>query len=72
MGRSLGAQVEGHVLKGTRPEQEIINFVQTNQVNLIVLGSNLRQVTGRVFLGHRVDAILSQANCPVALVTTSN
>ena len=72
LGRSLGAQVEGHVLKGTRPEQEIINLAQTNQVDLIVLGSNLRQVTGRVFLGHRVDAILSQANCPVALVTTSN
>lgn len=72
LGRSLGAQVEGRVLRGTRPEQEILNFAQAHQIDLIVLGSNLRQVTGRVFLGHRVDAILAQANCPVALVTSNN
>lgn len=69
IGRSLGAQIEGHVLKGSRPEQEILDFANTHQVDLIVLGSNLRQITGRVFLGHNVDAILAQANCPVALIT---
>ncbi|MEY2855851.1 MAG: hypothetical protein RLZZ74_160 [Cyanobacteriota bacterium] len=69
VGRSLGAKIEGHVLKGSRPEQEILDFANTHQVDLIVLGSNLRQITGRVFLGHNVDAILAQANCPVALIT---
>lgn len=69
LGRTLGARTEGHVLKGSRPEQEILDFANNHQVDLIVLGSNLRQITGRVFLGHNVDAILAQANCPVALIT---
>lgn len=72
LGRSLGARVDNLVLKGNRPEREILNFAKANNVDLIVLGSDLRQVTGRVFLGHRVDAILSQANCPVALITSAN
>jgi nucleotide-binding universal stress UspA family protein len=38
-------------------------------VDLIVLGTSVRMVTGRVFFGHRVDAILNKANCPVALVS---
>ncbi|BAZ27633.1 sodium/hydrogen exchanger [Cylindrospermum sp. NIES-4074] len=39
------------------------------QQALIILGSNIRMVTGRVFLGHRVDAILNKAHCPVAVIT---
>ncbi len=72
LGRSLGARVNGCVVEGIRPEQEILEFARVNDVDLIVLGSDLRQVTGRVFLGHRVDAILSQANCPVALIISAN
>ena len=71
IGRSLGAQVNVRVLKGTRPESEILNFARTENVDLIILGSNIRMLTGRVFFGHGVDRILNKANCPVALVSST-
>jgi len=47
IGRSLGASVKTLVLKGTSPEREILTFARTEHVDLIVLGSNVRMVTGR-------------------------
>lgn len=67
--RSLGAQVKTCILQGTSPEMEILNFAAKEGFDLIILGSNIRMVTGRVFFGHRVDAILNKAQCPVAVIT---
>lgn len=67
---NLGANAEFRILDGRSPEREILNFADREQVDLIVLGTNLRLITGRVFFGHRVDAILSQANCPVAVLSS--
>lgn len=71
VGRLLGAKVNIRILSGTHPEREILKFSRTEGVDLIVLGSNIRMVTGRVFFGHAVDAILSKADCPVAVVTSA-
>ncbi|MBN3927149.1 cation:proton antiporter [Nostoc sp. NMS4] len=69
IGRNLGADVKTYILQGTSPEKEILKFARAEEVDLIILGSNIRMVTGRVFFGHRVDAILSKAHCPVAVIT---
>ncbi|MGB3640293.1 MAG: universal stress protein, partial [Rivularia sp. (in: cyanobacteria)] len=69
IGRSLGADVKTRILKGTSAEMEILEFAQNQNFDLIILGSNIRMVTGRVFFGHRVDAILKKAHCPVAVIT---
>ena len=71
IGRSLGASVKTCVLTGTSPQREILTFARTEHVDLIVLGSNIRMITGRVFFGHLVDAILSRATCPVAVVSST-
>lgn len=70
LGRSLGAKVKTEVLQGN-PEQRILRYADYHQVDLIVLGSNARPTTGRVFFGQRVDAILSRAHCPVAVISAS-
>ncbi len=69
IGRSLGADVKTCILKGTSPEMEILEYAANKDFDLIILGSNIRMVTGRVFFGHRVDAILKKAHCPVAVIT---
>ena len=69
IGHNLGAEVKTRVLTGKSPEREILSFVQKEQVDLIILGSNIRTITGRVFFGHRVDVLLSRASCPVAVIT---
>src|SRR6478672_1864620 len=71
IGRALGAEVNVSILKGASAEREILNFARTQQVDLIVLGSHIRMITGRVFYGHRVDAILNRANCPVAVISST-
>ncbi len=71
IGRQLGAEVNIRVLRGSSPAREILNFAQEEGVDLIILGSNIRMVTGRVFFGHGVDTILSKAHCPVAVITSS-
>ncbi|MBW4581750.1 MAG: cation:proton antiporter [Tildeniella nuda ZEHNDER 1965/U140] len=68
--RSLGANVQFRLLKGSSPEREILKFAHAEQVGLIVLGSNIRMMTGRIFFGHGVNAILNQANCPVAVLSS--
>ncbi|MGB3759384.1 MAG: universal stress protein, partial [Rivularia sp. (in: cyanobacteria)] len=69
IGRSFGADVKTRILKGTSAEMEILTYAENENFDLIILGSNIRMVTGRVFFGHRVDAILKKAHCPVAVIT---
>jgi nucleotide-binding universal stress UspA family protein len=71
IGRLLGAQVNIRVLTGTHPDREILKFAKDEGIDLIIIGSHIRMVTGRVFFGHAVDTLLSKANCPVAVVTLS-
>lgn len=71
IGRSLGAEVEIHVLKGTSPEREVLNFARNQHVDLIILGSQTRMTIGRVFFGHRVETILSEAPCQVAVIISA-
>ncbi|MDZ8051956.1 MAG: cation:proton antiporter [Aulosira sp. ZfuVER01] len=68
VGRGLGAEVKTAILVGI-PEFEILKYAYTMQVDLIVLGSSIQTITGRVFFGHRADAILNKARCPVAVIT---
>ena len=68
IGQGLGAIVKTAVLSGI-PEMEILKFARTKQVDLIVMGSSVRTISGRAFFGHRADAILNKAPCPVAVIT---
>ncbi|MBC1214730.1 hypothetical protein GNE08_10900 [Trichormus variabilis ARAD] len=49
-------------------EREILTYAQIHTVHLIILFSNNRMVTDRAFFGHRVDAIVSKAQCPVVTI----
>ncbi|MBD2772736.1 cation:proton antiporter [Iningainema tapete] len=70
VGRGLGAEVKTAIVTGI-PEVEILHFARKSQVDLIVMGSSVRTVSGRAFFGHRTDAILNKAPCPVAVITLS-
>jgi Kef-type K+ transport system membrane component KefB/nucleotide-binding universal stress UspA family protein len=64
----LGAQVETIILEG-QAEREILRYAHEKTVDLIMLGTSQRKVMGRVFFGHRVDAILTRTTCPVAVIS---
>ena len=69
IGQRLGAEVRSEVLTGNSPEATILQYANHNNADLIMLGSTLRFMTGRAFFGHRIDALLAQANCPVAVIS---
>jgi len=68
--QKFGAKVKTVVLEGHSPDSEILKLANTNEHDLIVMGSNLRHVSGRAFFGHRVDNTLSGASCPVVVVSS--
>lgn len=70
LGRGFGAQVDTHVLFGRTSEQAIFDFIEAHPVDLVVVGSNLRPISGRAFFGRRVEALLAKAPCPVAVVSS--
>lgn len=70
LGRSFGAQVDTRVLIGRTSEQAIIEFIEAHAIDLVVVGSNLRPISGRAFFGRRVEALLAKAPCPVAVVSS--
>jgi nucleotide-binding universal stress UspA family protein len=70
VGQRLGAEVHHQILEGNSPEEIIVDFASHHEVDLIILGSTIRLVTGRAFFGHRVDAILTKTQCPVAVISS--
>jgi Kef-type K+ transport system membrane component KefB len=71
LGRMLGANVNTQVLIGSDLVQEILELANRENVDLIVIGSHVRPITGRAFFGPGVDSILRHAACPVAVVSSS-
>lgn len=70
LARRLGAEVTTTILEGNHPEKIILQMAKDDEFGLIVLGANLRPLRRRAFLGHRVEKILSHAECAVVVVST--
>jgi Kef-type K+ transport system membrane component KefB/nucleotide-binding universal stress UspA family protein len=71
LGEANGASVAGRVDTGPDPETVILDLVEADQVDLIVMGTDVRPGSERLFLGPRVERILGSARCPVLVVNVS-
>jgi Kef-type K+ transport system membrane component KefB/nucleotide-binding universal stress UspA family protein len=70
--RQFGAEVRTMLVEGgSRPDEHILAVAREQAVDLIVIGSGLRVASTRAFFGHRIERMLEQAHCPVAVVTAS-
>jgi len=58
----------GEVRVSPNPEHEIINMALSRSADLIILSTDLRPASERLFLGPRVERILRNAPCPVAVL----
>jgi nucleotide-binding universal stress UspA family protein len=47
------------------PEAAILAFAEKNGMDLIILGTDLRPGSSRLFMGPRVERLLNKATCPV-------
>ncbi|HVQ38687.1 MAG TPA: universal stress protein [Pyrinomonadaceae bacterium] len=66
-GEHLGCDIKRSVSEG-QPYREILNYAETNQIELICLGAHGAGFGMRTLFGSNVDRVLRQAPCPV-LVT---
>jgi Kef-type K+ transport system membrane component KefB/nucleotide-binding universal stress UspA family protein len=63
-----GVSATADVRTGEQPEEVILELAHAGNFDLIVLGTDIRPVSDRLFLGPRVERILDGAPCPVIVV----
>lgn len=65
----LGATARPVIRTGLFAPDVLLALARDEQIDLIVLAANLRQLSGRPFLGHGVEYLLERSECAVAVVT---
>ncbi len=68
-GRQLGASVLTTVTTAKTPEVELVEHAVRTDADAIVMGSDLRSISRRAFLGQRVEHVVRNAPCPVAVLS---
>lgn len=69
-GEAYKVKTEGIVEEGTEVEDVVIDFINRNDIDLMILGTNIRPGSHRLYLGPRVENMLEQATCPVIVFNT--
>jgi nucleotide-binding universal stress UspA family protein len=65
----MGVRAEAVIRTGVSASHEILALARERQVDLLVVAANLRQLSGRPFLGHGVEDLLEQAETTLVVVT---
>jgi len=65
LGQIRGTQTNADIQIGTDPETIILDVAREQNMDLIILGTDVRPGSARLFLGPRVERILKNAPCPV-------
>lgn len=65
LGEAYGVATEGVVKNGESPEEVIKDIVEANDMDLVIVGTNIKPGTSRLYLGPRVENILRTSKCPV-------
>jgi Kef-type K+ transport system membrane component KefB len=69
-GKAYNVNTEGVVEEGQEVEQVVQDFAERNDIDLIILGTNVRPGSHRLYLGPRVENMLKTAGCPVIIFNT--
>lgn len=70
LGEAFEVKTEALVRQGDSVEEVITEMAETNAIDLIVVGTNVRPGSTRLYLGPRVENILQMASCPVIVFNT--
>jgi nucleotide-binding universal stress UspA family protein len=69
LAQEMGVRAEPVIRSGVSAAEEILQIARESHADLLVLAANLRQFTGRPFLGHGVEYLLEEAEPTVIVVT---
>jgi nucleotide-binding universal stress UspA family protein len=68
LGVMQGIPVQAEVEVGIEPEAVILQTARKENIDLIILGTHVSVGSDRLYLGPRVERILSNAPCPVIVI----
>ncbi len=71
IGEIFETRTEHEVLRARAYDAEVLRYAQTNQIDLILIGTSVRSGPNRLFLGSRVENIVLKAECPVAVLNVN-
>lgn len=69
-GEAYNVKTEGIVEQSDDVEHVVLDFAKKNDIDLMILGTNIRPGSHRLYLGPRVENILEQAQCAVVVFNT--
>ncbi len=70
LGDLMEVRSQAVVEQGESPEEVIGEFSRRNNIDLIILGTNIRPGSNRLYLGPRVENILEKVSCPVIILNS--
>jgi nucleotide-binding universal stress UspA family protein len=65
----MGVHAETVIRAGVAPSEEILALAREREVDLLVVAANLRQLSGRPFLGHGAEDLLARSEATTVIVT---
>ncbi|MEX0845234.1 MAG: cation:proton antiporter, partial [Balneolaceae bacterium] len=69
-GKAYNVKTEAIVEQGNEVEDIVLDFAKRNDIDLMILGTNIRPSSHRLYLGPRVENMLEQAQCAVVVFNT--
>jgi K+:H+ antiporter len=69
LAREFGVLAEPEICSGASASEEILRLARDRHVDLLVIAANLRQFTGRPFLGHGVEYLLEEVPSAMVVIT---
>jgi len=70
LAEEFGVPLDTLIVSGSRPENAIVSAADRGQFDLLVLGVQFRPAERRLFFGPKVEHILRNARCALAVVVT--
>lgn len=70
LGESLDVNTFTEIKIGEEPDSVILGMASENNFDLIILGTDVRPGSDKLYLGPRVERILNNASCPVIIVNS--
>lgn len=70
LGESLGVETETDVRIGQRIEPLVGQVAERHSIDLMVVGTDLKPGSDRLFLGPRVESLIKSSPCPVVVINS--
>src|SRR5271156_1177432 len=70
LGSELNVAVDGQVGAGRKPESVILRAIETGKCDLLIMGVLCRSVEQRLYFGPKVERLLRESSCSVAIVVS--